>query len=161
MKFTFTRKRNEDEDYSSFNGDDSYYNFGENADDTVSEEDDGFGMSGFGAEDDELAATAAPFGGSTASVALKIVNPKGYDEAPTIADFLLNGNTVLLNIEGLDKMSALRLLNYLAGELYVLVELILGSIDHNGCEAGLKSLNNFVVLFSVVKVDSNGKVKVI
>ena len=26
MKFTFTRKRNEDEDYSSFNGDDSYYN---------------------------------------------------------------------------------------------------------------------------------------
>ena len=115
MKFTFTRKRNEDEDYSSFNGDDSYYNFGENADDTVSEEDDGFGMSGFGAEDDELAATAAPFGGSTASVALKIVNPKGYDEAPTIADFLLNGNTVLLNIEGLDKMSALRLLDYLAG----------------------------------------------
>lgn len=115
MKFTFTRKRNEDEDYSSFNGDDSYYNFGENADDTVSDEDEGFGMDSFGAEDDELTKTESPFASSTASVALKIVNPKGYEEAPTIADFLLNGNTVLLNIEGLERMDALRLLDYLSG----------------------------------------------
>lgn len=114
MKFTFTRKRNEDEDYSSFNGENDYYNFGENADDTVSD-DEGFGMDSFGAEDDELAKTASPFANSTASVALKIVNPKGYEEAPTIADFLLNGNTVLLNIEGLERMDALRLLDYLSG----------------------------------------------
>lgn len=114
MKFTFTRKRNEDEDYSSFNGENDYYNFGENADDTVSD-DEGFGMDSFGAEDDELAKTASPFASSTASVALKIVNPKGYEEAPTIADFLLNGNTVLLNIEGLERMDALRLLDYLSG----------------------------------------------
>ncbi len=115
MKFTFTRKRNEDEDYSSFNGDDSYYNFGENADDAISDDEDGFGMSGFDAEADDLAQGASPFASSTASVALKIVNPKGYDEAPAIADFLLNGNTVLLNIEGLERMDALRLLDYLSG----------------------------------------------
>ena len=114
MKFTFTRKRNEGDDYSSFNGEDSYYNFGENADDAISD-DDGFGIGGFDAEGDELVQTASPFASSTASVALKIVNPKGYDEAPAIADFLLNGNTVLLNIEGLEKMDALRLLDYLSG----------------------------------------------
>ena len=115
MKFTFTRKRNEDEDYSSFNGDDSYYNFGENAEDTVADEDAEFGMGSLHTESDDLAQEASPFASSSASVALKIVNPKGYDEAPTIADFLLNGNTILLNIEGLERMDALRLLDYLSG----------------------------------------------
>ena len=114
MKFTFTRKRNEDEDYSSFNGDDSYYNFGENAEDTVADEDAEFGMGSF-SESEDLAQEPAPFSNTTASVALKIVNPKGYEEAPSIADFLLNGNTVLLNVEGLDRQNALRLLDYLSG----------------------------------------------
>ena len=114
MKFTFTRKRNEDEDYSSFNGDDSYYNFGENNDDAIADDDAGFGMDSFGAEADDLNKSASPFA-ETSSVALKIVNPKGYDEAPAIADFLLNGNTVLLNVEGLDRQNALRLLDYLSG----------------------------------------------
>ena len=54
------------------------------------------------------------------AVALKIVNPKGYDEAPTIADFLLGGNTVLLNIEGLDRMNAVRLLDYLNGATHMI-----------------------------------------
>ena len=49
------------------------------------------------------------------AVALKIVNPKSYEEAPAIADFLLNGNTVLLNSEGLAREQAIRLLDYLTG----------------------------------------------
>ena len=103
MKFTFTRKANNDE-YDAFNGDE-YYN-------------------GFGSNSDELDADAAEFGSLNAqandvvaptTAALKIVNPKGYDEAPVIADFLLNGNTVLLNVEGLESAQAVRLLDYLSG----------------------------------------------
>ena len=103
----FTRKQNDN--YGDFAGDDEYYG------------------SGFdGVENDETAegafaeetvapapADAAAF--TPATVALKIVNPKGYEEAADIADFLMNGNTVLLNIEGMARESAIRLLDYLAG----------------------------------------------
>lgn len=103
MKFTFSRKASSDE-YDAFNGDEYYTGFGNNA--------------------DELDADAAEFGSLNAqandvvaptTAALKIVNPKGYDEAPVIADFLLNGNTVLLNVEGLESAQAVRLLDYLSG----------------------------------------------
>ena len=103
MKFTFSRKASNDE-YDAFNGDEYYTGFGNNA--------------------DELDADAAEFGSLNAqandvvaptTAALKIVNPKGYDEAHVIADFLLNGNTVLLNVEGLESAQAVRLLDYLSG----------------------------------------------
>ena len=58
-------------------------------------------------------APEAAFGVTAA--ALKIVNPKGYEEASEIADYLMNGNTVLLNIEGMARENAIRLLDYLAG----------------------------------------------
>ena len=102
MKFTFTRKAANDE-YDAFNGDDMYNGYGES---------------------DEFDADAAEFGSlhtqandvvTPTTAALKIVNPKGYDEAPAIADFLLNGNTVLLNVEGLESAQAVRLLDYLSG----------------------------------------------
>lgn len=115
MKFTFTRKRTDDEDYSSFNGDDTYYNFGDNAEDMVPDDDAEFGMGSLHTQPAEAVQESAPFANTSASVALKIVNPKGYDEAPSIADFLLNGNTVLLNVEGLDRQNAIRLLDYLSG----------------------------------------------
>ncbi len=110
MKFTFTRKNNEP-DYEAFNGDDEYYRMGEGEDMVA---DDGeFGMSSL--HNQQAPAASAP----AATSALKIVNPKSYDEAPSIADFLLNGNTVLLNIESLDRDVAIRLLDYLSGAIHM------------------------------------------
>ena len=60
------------------------------------------------------AAEPAPaFASST--VSLKIINPREYSEASEIADYLMNGNTVLLNIEGMAREQAIRLLDYIAG----------------------------------------------
>lgn len=98
INFKFTR-RNNDDGYEAFGNDEQYYNF-DDTDDMTEE-------SAFGMNEDAPAPASA--------TALKIVNPKGYDEAANIADFLLNGNTVLLNIEGLDRANAIRLLDYLAG----------------------------------------------
>ena len=70
-----------------------------------------FGMGSLHTQNAEPQNFSAP----SNAVALKIVNPKGYDEAPAIADFLLDGNTVLLNVEGLDRENAIRLLDYLSG----------------------------------------------
>ena len=100
----FTRKQNDN--YGDFAGDDEYYGGGY---DGVDAED---------AENYEEAAAPAPADAAAftpATVALKIINPKGYEEAADIADYLMNGNTVLLNIEGMARENAIRLLDYLAG----------------------------------------------
>ena len=60
-------------------------------------------------------APAAP-----ATAALKIINPKSYQDASEIAGYLMNGSTVLLNIENMAREQAVRLIDYLSGATYVL-----------------------------------------
>ena len=103
--------KRQNDNYGDFAGDNEYY--GDSAFDEAGAE---------SAEDEIFAATAAAptptpaepaaFGGA---VALKIVNPKSYKDAAEISDYLMNGNTVLLNIEGIEPAQAIRLLDYLAG----------------------------------------------
>ena len=107
MKFTFTRKT-PNEDYENFNGNNVYTGWGNDAGE-FDMEDDVFGSESLHTQAPEAEAPKAN------SVALKIVNPKGYEDAPAIADFLLDGNTVLLNVEGLERAQAVRLLDYLSG----------------------------------------------
>lgn len=58
--------------------------------------------------------------GGGAPVSLKVVKPKSYADAPVIADHLSAGSTVVLNIESLDKMTAIRLIDFLMGAVHVL-----------------------------------------
>ena len=92
--------------------------------DGYSEEEKDFGNDGFGYEDetvdsfaDQNAADPEPF--APAAPALKIVNPKEYKDAVEIANLLINGNTILLNIESIAKEQAIRLLDYLNGAVHV------------------------------------------
>ena len=59
-------------------------------------------------------------GGSSAPVSLKVIKPKSNAEGPAIADYLSSGSTVVLNIESLDRMSAIRLIDFLMGAIHVL-----------------------------------------
>ena len=54
------------------------------------------------------------------TAALKIINPKSYQDASEIATYLMNGSTVLLNIENMAREQAVRLIDYLSGATYVL-----------------------------------------
>lgn len=86
----------------------------------------------FGAYDDENAfeddvvdepassveAPAAPAFNAT-PVSLKIITPKSYDDAKEITDFLMNGNTVLLNMDSISREIAVRILDYLKGAVQV------------------------------------------
>ena len=60
------------------------------------------------------------FTGGSSPVALKVVRPRSYDEAPEIADYLADGSTVLLNIDNMDKNATKRLLDFLLGATHVL-----------------------------------------
>lgn len=110
MKIKLTRKN--DDRYDDFSGEEEYFGGFDEEDNDVA--DDGFTAASF-----EAPETPAPSFGATNAVALKIVNPKGYSNAPEIADFLMNGNTVLLNIESLSRENAVRLLDYLSGAIHV------------------------------------------
>ena len=117
MKFL---RKNNDNLFGDFAGDDEYYRGGD------LNEKDNAGEEAFAAPSGSLhtqkpaeaPAPAASVGSVTA--ALKIYSPKSYDDASEIADYLMNGNTVLLNIETLSRENAIRLLDYLSGATHVI-----------------------------------------
>lgn len=77
-----------------------------------------------GFEDDaanEVATVEAPEAPvfNPAPLSLKIVAPKAYDDAKEITDFLMNGNTILLNMDSVDYALAVRIIDYLKGAVQV------------------------------------------
>ena len=68
-----------------------------------------------------VTAPRAPEPASPEKVALKLMQPKSHAEATKIADKLKEGCIVLLDISRLEKEPAHRLVNFLAGVVYVLV----------------------------------------
>lgn len=57
---------------------------------------------------------------SNSGVELKVVRPESYSEVSSIADNLVAGCTVVLNVEALDKPVILRMLDFLNGVAYCL-----------------------------------------
>ena len=53
-------------------------------------------------------------------VELKVVRPESYEEVSSIADNLVAGCTVVLNVEALDQRSISRMLDFLNGVAYCL-----------------------------------------
>jgi len=51
-------------------------------------------------------------------VELKVIRPEAYEEVRTVADNLLAGCTVVLNVEALDKHIIYRMLDFLNGVTY-------------------------------------------
>ncbi len=64
-----------------------------------------------------VAAPAAPGGLSLGgnNIELKVVRPEAFTEVSTIAQYLLDGCTVFLNMEETDKDAARRILDFLSG----------------------------------------------
>jgi FtsZ-interacting cell division protein YlmF len=61
------------------------------------------------------------FGGiNESAVSLKIITPKSLGEAERIADFLIGGSSVVLNIEEIEPSDVIRFMDYLQGVLHVI-----------------------------------------
>ena len=60
----------------------------------------------------------ASAGDSDSSLELKVVRPAAFDEVGEIADHLLDGRTVVLNLELLDNVQIVRMLDFLNGVTY-------------------------------------------
>ena len=97
-------------------GKNNKFGFGVNDDYNYPEE------NGFGDETvEEIEAVEAPEAPvfNPAPLSLKIVAPKAYEDAKEITDFLMNGNTILLNMDNIDRDIAVRILDYLKGAVQV------------------------------------------
>ena len=51
---------------------------------------------------------------------VKVVKPHDYQDGPAIADLLMQGYTVVMNIEALERTATLRLIDFVLGALHVL-----------------------------------------
>ena len=90
---------------------DSFYDEEYGATETAGGDDFSMGM--------QTPAEPAPAAVAPTAPALKIVNPREYKDAVEIANLLINGNTILLNVESIAKEHAIRLLDYLNGAVHV------------------------------------------
>lgn len=61
--------------------------------------------------------TGLSLGGN--NIELKVVRPESFEEVTTVADHLLAGCTVFLNLEATDKAVARRLMDFIGGVAYV------------------------------------------
>ncbi len=52
------------------------------------------------------------------NIELKVVHPESFSEVSDIADYLLDGCTVILNLENFEPASTLRMLDFLNGVTY-------------------------------------------
>lgn len=98
-------------------GDGSYYGdegYGENDENEL----------GYGDEESALFDNVEEQGAAPASrssnVTLKVVKPTAYSDGPDIADKLMDGSTVVLNLEEMNKENAIRLIDFLLGVAHVL-----------------------------------------
>ena len=67
------------------------------------------------------AADKRAFGGiNEAAVSLKLMAPKEFSEAMKVADCLMAGSSVVLNIENIDGKDIVRFMDFLMGVIYVI-----------------------------------------
>ena len=62
--------------------------------------------------------SAAISSAADGNIELKLAHPESYSEVAEIADYLLDGCTVVLNLEALAKPDCLRMLDFLNGVTY-------------------------------------------
>lgn len=62
--------------------------------------------------------SAVVSGDSDSNIELKVVRPETFQEVITVADYLLSGCTVVLNLEMLDAETVKRMLDFLNGVCY-------------------------------------------
>ena len=72
----------------------------------------------FAEEAEEPVAESSSIEGN--NIELKVVRPEAMDEIFTIADYLIDGCTVVLNLEVLDRDSITRMLDFLNGVTYTM-----------------------------------------
>ncbi len=116
IKLGFGKKKDEDSYY------DSYYSDGyDTAEEEAVEEVGNVEVDDSDVKEVVREEPKNAFGGiNEAAVSLKVMAPKSYSEATKVADSLIAGSTVVLNVEALEHVEMIRFMDFLMGVLYVI-----------------------------------------
>ena len=107
---------------SIFNRKSKDYNYDDNYDNGFYRDDEEDGVVGEEEDGELLSPVSAPAPKASAggAGALKVVKPHDAQDGLIIADYLIHGYTVVMNIEALDRDITIRLIDFLQGALHVL-----------------------------------------
>ena len=94
-------------------------------------------------EYDEEENASVALGGS--NIELKVLKPTQFNQILTAGDYLVEGKTVLLNLEGVDKALCRRMIDFIAGVAYAL-------------NATIKSATNDSYFIAPRNVDVSGEI---
>ncbi len=102
--------------------DDVFYDYPDELDMSGSEETEDADMTFVSANEEPVKnEKKTNFGGiNESAVSLKVMAPKSFAEATKVADSLIAGSTVVLNVEAFGKADMLRFMDFLMGVLYVI-----------------------------------------
>ena len=90
-------------------------------DDEIGEVDDDIKINEVEQETEEVNVEKNAFGGiNEAAVSLKLMAPKEFGEAKKVADCLMAGSSVVLNIENISGNDIVRFMDFLMGVIYVI-----------------------------------------
>ena len=90
-------------------------------DDEIGEVDDDIKINEVEQETEEVTVEKNAFGGiNEAAVSLKLMAPKEFGEAKKVADCLMAGSSVVLNIENISGNDIVRFMDFLMGVIYVI-----------------------------------------
>ncbi len=81
--------------------------------------------------------------GKKANMEVCVIKPTSVDDTREIADTLLEGSTIILNLEGLDLEIAQRIIDFTAGSTYTI-------------SGKLQKISNFIFLVTPTNVDISG-----
>lgn len=112
-----TGASDEGDDFETGTFDDDYYGneIKDEYDDMAAEEDTKAGTKPARKEEPMASSIASP-----EKVSIKLVKPIDHGDGAKIADKLMEKNIVVLDISGLDRAEMIRLIDFLAGGIYVL-----------------------------------------
>lgn len=114
MKFPFGKKAEENENTENYRND-GFFRGDEDEDEGVV--DDFYGET---KKEPEAPAASKPAAGTMGASSLKVVKPHGMADGQDVVDYLMQGYTVVMNIEELERTATIRLVDFLMGALYVL-----------------------------------------
>lgn len=114
MKFPFGKKAEENENTENYRND-GFFRGDEDEDEGVV--DDFYGET---KKESEAPAASKPAAGTMGASSLKVVKPHGMADGQDVVDYLMQGYTVVMNIEELERAATIRLVDFLMGALYVL-----------------------------------------
>lgn len=115
IKLGFGKKKEDDGYY------DSYYSDGYETNEEETEEAGNVAFDDSDVKEISREEPKSAFGGiNEEAVALKVMAPKSYSEAVRVADSLIAGSTVVLNVEALEHEEMIRFMDFLMGVLYVI-----------------------------------------